>query len=225
MIDARTFLALFITVVTVISITVLSIVAIVTADEGAGTRAQSIMNVILPLFGTWIGTVLAYYFSRENFETASARTQQIIQQVSPNERLQSTPVEGVMTKSIFAINDTDTTVEEAYKQLQERSIKRLLVLNQANVLEALLFEEGLADYLLKIDAAQRSEKTLSNLLSERTELVQPVAYVGQDKTLADAKQAMEKEKSKVVLVTKSGQKDEPVVGMLTNTDIAKYSHP
>jgi CBS domain-containing protein len=224
-IDARTFLALFITIVTVVAITILALVAIATSDPGANSRAQNIMNVVLPLFGTWIGTVLAYYFSRDNFETASARTQEIIQQVTPDERLRSTPVESVMVKTIFSIHDKDTPVKVAYEKLQEKSIKRLLVLNNENVLEALVFVEGLADYLLGLKEEQRLAKTLKDMMSERVELIQPVAYISQTASLADAKKAMENAKSKVVLVTKSGQKDESIVGMLTNTDIAKFSHP
>jgi signal-transduction protein with cAMP-binding, CBS, and nucleotidyltransferase domain len=224
-IEARTFLALFITIVTVIAVTVLAFVSIVTTDAEASSRSQSIMNVVLPLFGTWIGTVLAYYFSRDNFETASARTQQIIQQITPEERLQSTPVESVMTKSIFSINDTNTAVKDAYEQLKEKSIKRLLVLNNANILQALLFEEGLADYLLRLRDEERTAKTLHELLTERNELIQPVAYVAQNASLADAKKAMEDKKAKVVLVTKTGKSNESVLGMLTNTDVAKHSHP
>jgi signal-transduction protein with cAMP-binding, CBS, and nucleotidyltransferase domain len=223
-VDARTFLALFITIVTVIAITVLSVVAIVTPDESASGRAQSIMNVVLPLFGTWIGTVLAYYFSRENFESAAAQTQQLIQQISPEERLQSTPVEGVMTKTIFSISDKDMPVEDAYKELQGRNIKRLLIVNNANVLEALLFVEGLTGYLLTVADGLRAKKTLSDLLAERADLIQPAAYVAQNASLADAKAAMEDRKSKVVLVTRTGRSDEPILGLLTNTDIAKYSH-
>jgi len=223
--DARTFLALFITIVTVVAITVMAVVTIVASDSGAGERAQGVMNVVLPLFGTWIGTVLAYYFSRENFESAAARTQELIQQITPEERLKATPVEGVMVKNVFSISDKKTTVQEAYRQLQERNIKRLLIVDNNSVLEALVFVEGLTGYLLTVAEAARAEKTLGDLLAERADLIQPVAFVAANAFLADAKTAMEEKKTKVVLVTRNGRASEPILGILTNTDIAKHSHP
>jgi len=41
-------------------------------------------NVIIPLLATWIGTVLAFYFGRENFEAASKQYKSIINQLTPD---------------------------------------------------------------------------------------------------------------------------------------------
>jgi len=40
------------------------------------TKMQVILTSILPLLGTWIGTVLAYYFAKDNFEAAAKHEQQ-----------------------------------------------------------------------------------------------------------------------------------------------------
>ena len=39
---------------------------------------QYIFGALLPLWGTWIGTILAYYYSKENFESANKNVQQIV---------------------------------------------------------------------------------------------------------------------------------------------------
>src|SRR5262249_27989511 len=39
---------------------------------------QMVFNALLPLFGTWVGTVLAYYFSRKNFESASQSVERLV---------------------------------------------------------------------------------------------------------------------------------------------------
>lgn len=44
------------------------------AIPDARNAAQQIFNALIPLFGTWVGTVLAFYFSRENFEAAAKST-------------------------------------------------------------------------------------------------------------------------------------------------------
>src|SRR5437764_473671 len=37
-----------------------------------------VFNALLPLLGTWVGTVLAYYFSKSNFESASQSVERMV---------------------------------------------------------------------------------------------------------------------------------------------------
>src|SRR5215216_1658496 len=99
--DARTGLALGITTIAILGITCLSVVVVANQDTGVIDRAQNVFNAVLPLFGTWVGTVLAYYFSRENFAAASDSTQQLVRDLK-EERLNSTLVADVMIKTIFS---------------------------------------------------------------------------------------------------------------------------
>jgi len=222
--DARTTLAFGITFAAVVGITILSVEIIRSAGE-ATTRAQNVLNSVLPLFGTWVGTVLAYYFSRENFEAASSSTERLVEKLTPEEKLRSIPVANVMTKSIFSISDLSAKVADVFKQLATKEAKRYLpILKTSGVLEALVYREGLMSYLYDIPEADRPKKTLGDLLKAKPELKQIPAFVREEGTLAEAKEAMEKiENCKVALVTKSGAPDEPVVGLLTSTDISKYS--
>lgn len=221
--DARTILAFGISLSAVIGITYLSIKIIGTPATDA--RAQNVLNSVLPLFGTWVGTVLAYYFSRENFEAASSSTERLVLQLTPEERLRSTPVANVMTRKIFSINDLQAKVEDVFKQLVTKEAKRYLpIVKPSGALEALVYREGLMSYLYDLSPADRAKKTLGDLLKEKPELKQTPAFLREGGTLAEAKEAMEKiENCKVALITKSGADNEPVVGLLTTTDIAKYS--
>lgn len=102
--------------------------------------------------------------------------------------------------------------------------KRLPILQPSGVLEALLYLEDVISCLFGLSEADRSNKTLEDLLEEKPDLKQRPAYVAESATLAEAKAAMEKlENCKVVVVTKSGKDSDPVLGILTNTDFAKYS--
>ena len=53
--------------------------------------SKYVFGVLLPVIGTWIGTVLAFYFGQVNFEAAS-RSAAIVRQLSPREKLQAEPV-------------------------------------------------------------------------------------------------------------------------------------
>jgi hypothetical protein len=122
---------------------------------------------VLPLFGTWVGTVLAYYFSRENFESAAAGTERLIRQLTPEEKLRSIPVTSVMIKNIFSVRDLTKKVEDVAHQLEEKDIKRLPILQPSGVLHALLYREGLVKYLSGILEADRPNQTLQDLLKDR----------------------------------------------------------
>lgn len=178
----------------------------------------------MPLFRTWVGTVLAYYFSRENFESAADKTERLIRQITPEERLASMPVTDVMTRDVFSVSDLGTKVQEVLKQLEDKKFKRLPILQTTGVFQALLYREGLASYLVGVPQSEQAGKTLANLLEERPELNQTPAFVSDRSTLAGARDAMDRiDDCKVVLVTKSGDAADPVLGLLTNTDIAKHA--
>src|SRR3954451_14190864 len=71
----RRWLAQGIVGVSVIGIVVISAVAILAA--GSGNRAEMsrlVFSSVLPLLGTWVGTVLAFYFARENLQAATDST-------------------------------------------------------------------------------------------------------------------------------------------------------
>ena len=217
-IDARTILAFGITLAAVVGITWLSLEIV----GGDASKAQNVLNSVLPLFGTWVGTVLAYYFSRENFEAASTSAERLL---TKEERLRSIPVASVMIRKIFSFSDLRTKVQDIFKKLTRKDAKRYLpILKPSGALEALLYREGIMSYLYDIPNADRPKKKLSDLLREKPELKQDAAFVGEKGTLAEAKEALEKiENCKVVLVTASGDPKETVVGLLTSTDIVRFS--
>jgi hypothetical protein len=57
---------------TIASISVLTLAgAAIAGPRTFASKSLNVFSVLLPLLGTWVGTVLAYYFSRQNFENAA----------------------------------------------------------------------------------------------------------------------------------------------------------
>jgi hypothetical protein len=70
-------------------------------DVPSGIRfsyVKDILAIILPLVGTWVGTVLAFYFSKENFVAAAKQTSDLVKQLTTEQKLQSISVADVMIK-------------------------------------------------------------------------------------------------------------------------------
>ena len=60
--------------------------------------AQLLLSSLLPLFATWVGTILAFYYTKENFQTATQGTLDIVNSVG--QRLASTKItEAMMPRS------------------------------------------------------------------------------------------------------------------------------
>src|SRR5215208_905627 len=58
----------------ILGIVVISIVAISAAGKTRAETSRLVFSSVLPLLGTWVGTVLAFYFARENFQAATEST-------------------------------------------------------------------------------------------------------------------------------------------------------
>jgi hypothetical protein len=59
--------------------------AVIVLSGADQPRAQLVLTADLPVIGTWVGTVLAYYFSKENLETATRSVAATASQMSPDE--------------------------------------------------------------------------------------------------------------------------------------------
>src|SRR5205807_604178 len=75
---------------------ILSLLIIVQAANAADS--EKIFNAILPVFGTWVGTLLAFYFSKANFDAATKSVTDIAQKMTGADKLQSTLAKNVMIK-------------------------------------------------------------------------------------------------------------------------------
>ena len=79
------------TIVLLVSILAVGILAAI-AIHGDRAQAKDILTMILPMIGTWVGTVLAFYFGKEQLEAATRSVTSIARQLTPDERLRSLSV-------------------------------------------------------------------------------------------------------------------------------------
>lgn len=78
----RNLLALILVILTIVALVIIT--ALYFFNSNDEDVADRIFNSLLPLFATWIGTILAFYFGRENFEVATNRYNQLITQLTPD---------------------------------------------------------------------------------------------------------------------------------------------
>jgi hypothetical protein len=72
--STRKWLAAGIVGASIVGIVLSSAVAILAAADDRADTSRLLFSAVLPLLGTWVGTVLAFYFARENLEAAAEST-------------------------------------------------------------------------------------------------------------------------------------------------------
>lgn len=228
-ITARISLAFLITLFAMAGITALGISIILSTDGNVSTRAQLVFSAVLPLFGTWVGTILAYYFAKENLESATNSTVKLAG-VSSKEKLQSTAVVSAMVpkNQMFFKDDLTAKLIDILSELDAKEIRRLPVLDKTGHPLYLFYRDGISDYAYQakanLTAEERNKLTLQDLLTDKPECKRPFATVAEGDTLAKAKDAMDSiQNCRDVFVTKNGTASDVVIGLITIVDIAKYA--
>jgi hypothetical protein len=202
--------------------------AVVAMAKGDATVSEAVFLALLPVVGTWVGTVLAYYFSRENFKAASESMERVVE-LSQEERLQL-----VTIREAWITVDEATKVKLGDRKLGEfrlselddhftEKVTRLPVLDKAETCLCVVHRSMVSRFR---EESQEADPTLEQLLEHEKigPKVKLLAHVAVAKKLAAAKDAMfGKPGCQDVIVTRNGNPDEPMLGWITNTRLVRHS--
>lgn len=236
--NVRSALAFTVTGLGIVALWVVSWVTLNNAGtEDKGEAARLVFASIVPLFGTWVGSVLAYYFTSQNLragsETALAAVTALDRQSA------NTPVQKVMTPPTRIFPRKNVPNDDAAKALvlgelhqamdnAGRSRVPILTDGQAPVALYVLHISDIEKYagsLVPVVAPAAVTATLGELLNSPVadfKALTSFAVVPETATLADARTALRSsDGAKDVFVTTGGVKTGEVLGWLTNSDLAK----
>jgi len=216
-------LAITMTTVSVVGILIIAIVVIYAATDRAAA-SQMVLTAVLPVLATWVGTVLAYYFSSESIEAATKSVKTL---VSTQEKLQTTAVSDVMIQlhEMIYFTYTDTlTVQEIFTRVEEAgkgsrlpflgNHKEPIFMIHKSAVDSALVEKTLANE----DIQGLTLKTLIDANAELKNLAENTfGVLSIDATLAEVQTVMRSiEKCQDVFITENGKKSGGVVGWVTN---------
>ena len=216
----------------------LAVTALARNDSDTATW---VLAAVLPVLGTWVGTILAYYFAKENFESASRSFTETAERLTAMERLKAVMVKEkyIAKKDMVSISITKDHPESSVKLVAEiltllegKKRNRLPILDENDHCIYIIHRSMVDKYLTKkvtkdkLTTEDINELTLKNLLDDDTELKtlfeNSFAIVAEEASMADAKMAMDRIPNCLdVFVTKNGKRDEPVIGWITNLIITE----
>lgn len=218
------------TVIVFVSIVGISITSYVAIKHGADPT--TIFNILLPVFTTWVGTVLAFYYGKENFESANVETRQLLKEVKQPDEKQKFKVKDVMRPiwdiTVFNIpngsGEATISVPDLKAFMDQHTLTRLPILTADNKPKYMLHEASLA-----VEAQQQGKPMmLQDFLNQKRQagkqfgVNQGFVVVPGSEGLVQAKNIMLKHKCQDIFITKDGKANSQLIGWLSNNRIAQY---
>lgn len=203
-----------------------AITAIVTVQRfpGVAGEAKEILTIVLPVVGTWIGTVLAFYFGRENFEAGARETRRTLGQQALDNRALDAAISVDKIKSIDVADEAAANAKalsDIQTHLNNTGFHRVPVLTTDKKPIYVIHRQPLESFLLGGQAP--ANPTVQHLFnSANGKVIKEFVVVAESATLAEAKAAMEARKQcQDVFITRTGKHDSPILGWLTNNEIQR----
>lgn len=211
-------------------ITILAIIVIIQSDSKDTT--MSIFNMVLPVAASWVGTILAFYFGRQNFESANKQVREMIQQSSTEQRkdiVVTTIMKPFadMTQYKLKVGETenDVTIKDMQKLL-EGKVNRLPIVDINGIVQYMIHEASIDKYVAKMG---NDSDTLDVFLVKAKELGfefglnKAFVVVKESATLLEANAKMEEYPfARDVFVTRGGTPQEPYIGWISNVRLIKF---
>ncbi len=224
----RQFIALVVVGASLVCVAAISGLAIGFAKDKAGA-SRLVFTSVLPVLGTWVGTVLAFYFARENFEAATSSTLRLTGLDREVKVVDVMIHEADFVAYDLAAGEKPETVKLSDVRARMAKIdppsRRLPIRDPARAVLYVIHDSTLSAFADKqhetID--QIADMTIGDLLNdpEYREILEANGFVSRDATVAEARTVMSSiVHCNDVFVTASGKRDERAIGWLTNTLLA-----
>lgn len=227
-------IALIIIVGVFVLIAGFGIVALLRTDDYASVK--DILTLLLPVLGTWVGTVLAFYFSKENFESAARSTAALVNQLTPDEKLRSTLMKDAMIPMDKAVGlrlgkpekDIRLKPDVIDAILGKEKRERLPILDTEGRIKYIAHRSLIDRFLVQavVDKKVLEDVTLADLLTnaECKKTMTAFRTLLPTSTLAEAKHYLDTiPDCSDVFATEDGTADAKAVGWVTNVIVTEQA--
>ncbi|SFV60341.1 hypothetical protein MNB_SV-9-768 [hydrothermal vent metagenome] len=213
----------------IISSLAIFLLASITIIKGDVNVSMTIFNTTLPVFASWIGTVLAFYFGRENFESANKQVQHIVTNLTQIKSQKS--IDTIMltpyAMTIFKIEKDKSieniTLSELQNTFLNHRVSRLPIINFKNQIEYLIHQSKMNSYLLNKNV-EAKDISLAIFLQDNREDEgddgKRFILVSKNTPLEETYKRLQKcKKCKDIFVTENGKEEEEILGWVPDVHL------
>jgi hypothetical protein len=189
-------------------------------------------QTLLPLWATWVGTILAFYFGKSNFEAATKSYQEIIKTLTPEEKMASIKVKTVMIPyselSLLDYEDSlKVTLVTILRKKEFEEYNRFAFVDNNKVLQNMFHRIDFTNYLTDkaVDGEDVKIITFTQFIDpmnikKHNITLKKTGFVSINSNLLAAKEKMDSiPECKDIFVTETGKDTEPILGLITNNTI------
>lgn len=182
---------------------------------------KELFGILLPLIATWVGTVLAFYFSKDNFIAANQSVRDLVKQVTSTEdMLQELKVSDVMLKpesfpykiveNLDKFENCEIQIQDLIRSMDETNVERLPLLEKNTLKFVFLFYRSTLERFLigcknskilledKNKTGKEDDLTIKNIFESNFQLIKDIRELTKKKkflpvnaTLAEVRQLMQ----------------------------------
>lgn len=238
MVVIGSFLTIFLLVAMLLAISQLG-------SQKASDLAEKAFNAILPVLASWVGTVLAFFFSSQSLERTSSSLDTAIRaaggagdgktvtevmiplgQIREVIHLDKTPAKDLTLKDLqgrfHPLPSATTGGSSGTATLP--AVTRLVFVD-GDVFRYVLHESTLNAFLVSKAGSSPQPSSFEEMRQEPAWLAQIsrlVVFVAASTKLSDASAALDRVKgAQDIIVTATGNSSEPMLGWITNVDLVK----
>lgn len=231
--DKIAFIVLGIGMASIVAVSALALWLVTDSDRPE--MARLVFASIIPLMGTWVGTVLAFYFARENLQSASDTTIRAL--TLAGAVTEESPVEAFMTRvdrikpqkivADWAAADA-LLLSDLFDSMTKSGLYRAPVFDTSGVALCVVHAFDIATYCAQPNRALANlgpQDTLGALRKgDPQKSVERLQFVPITANLKGVRDALAGNPGcKDVIVTKSGGSAEKAIGWITDADLARYT--
>jgi hypothetical protein len=184
-------------------------------------NAKDILNILLPVIGTWMGTILAFYFSKDNFEAANRQAKSLLDQINPTDQtlkdlkvsgVMITPDNGMLLKYKDERDFEATKLSDLIQKLEQTNTERSPIVKSDDMTFLfLIYRTTIERFQLQFEKpgaittdaahplpADKGDLTVAHLLNSNFELIKMIKAIDLNKcflpitaTLSDVRKAMQ----------------------------------
>lgn len=194
-------------------------------------RAYSVFTATLPVFSTWVGTVLAFYFSNESFRQASQASQSLFSSTGPAGGGEPVTKPGIMVPFGTIPRIELNTEQMAGKQPREAAgllkMKMLVDAFPQGAGRLVIFDDKkIPIYVLRRSALPTevgTGDTLQSYLATGTneEAARNFTWTSSTASLADARRTVELRRVSDLFITDQGGSSEPTIGWVPDENLRR----
>lgn len=196
--------------------------------EGRPEASRLVFASVLPLLGTWVGTVLAFYFARESLDAVTDSNIKFGRNLRPQTPVREVmiPRERISAQRVSSESDAKAIrLSELLASMRSSGYKRVPIWTKNYRLVYVIHDSTLAAYAESgnMRLAELTTETVGDLAAKPDckALVTAIGFVGVNDVVERARTAMAAiSNCNDVFVTDDGSETGAVRGWLTNTDLA-----